>query len=389
MVITVGMRVAMIGDYPSPGESAAGGVASAVAAIIQPLSAMVDLSLVVPNASVTQCVSASSVEIRYIKGGYGPGMLRYWTTDARRIGKVIESMQPDIVHVQGAAGWGLWLPAIPAVVTVHGIPHLNAAMRRSAGVAGRFAAFVKRYGTAAVEKASRRHLGNVIVISEYVLEELPDIRDLTYAMIPNPVHQRFIDCSVTNLSIPGRMLVAGRIEPAKGVVEAIQILGKLVNIVPGANLVLAGPVTNPKYKDYCSRIARELGVESRVQFLGRCSQESMIEQYDMASCLVVTSHQETAPVVVSEALVRGLPVAALEKFGLKTMIIKGDNGLFIPASSFDQQAHVVARVLEMGKRRENIAYAARNVYSPMRVAQQIVDFYGRVRERRSRAASAA
>ncbi len=381
------MRVAMIGDYPSPGQSAIGGVSCAVAAIIRPLSTMVDLSLVVPNAPATQCVQAPSVAIHYIEAGFGPGILRYWTTDARRIGKVVRGLRPDIVHVQGAAGWGLWLPRIPTVVTVHGIPHLNAASKNSAGMASAVTAFARSYGTAVVERVSRRCLGNVIVISEYVLEELPDIQGLTYVRIPNPVHQRFLDCPVNNVPMPGRMLIAGRIEPAKGVDEAIGILAQLVKIYPDANLVLAGPIVNQKYKDECNRIACELGVESKVRFLGRCSQEEMIEQYDMASCLVVTSRQETAPVVVSEALVRGLPVAALPKFGLKTMIKTGFNGLFIPASPGDLQAAVVARVMEMRGGRENIAFAARQVYSPVRVAQQIAEFYAFILENRSRAAS--
>jgi glycosyltransferase involved in cell wall biosynthesis len=351
---------------------------------------MVDLSLVVPNSPATQCVKGPSIATYYIQSGYGPGVLRYWTTDARRIAKVIREIRPDIVHIQGAAGWGLWLPMLPTVVTVHGIPHLNAVSKKqSAGMLSGLSARVRGCGTSLVEKVSRRRAGNVIVINEYVLEELPDIRGLTYAMIPNPVHKRYIEGPATGVTVPGTILVAGRIEPAKGILESINIFSRLVQVVPGASLLIAGPVANKKYMEECCRAASEQGVQSKVQFLGQCSPEKMIELYDRASCLLVTSKQETAPVVVSEALTRGVPIAAIPKFGLKTMIQPGINGLFLHPSSCDQQAEIVARAMGMVEHRLSIASLARQLYSPARVARQTAEFYQFVFERHNRARASA
>lgn len=81
------------------------------------------------------------------------------------------------------------------------------------------------------------------------------------------------------------------------------LLAALKLLPPEAQLVVAGkPGAAPRY----AALARELGLESRVHFLG--SQEDLVPVYRAADCLVHPTLEDTYAMVVLEAMAHGLPV---------------------------------------------------------------------------------
>lgn len=81
------------------------------------------------------------------------------------------------------------------------------------------------------------------------------------------------------------------------------LLTALKLLPPEAQLVVAGkPGAAPRY----AALARELGLESRVHFLG--SQEDLVPVYRAADCLVHPTLEDTYAMVVLEAMAHGLPV---------------------------------------------------------------------------------
>jgi glycosyltransferase involved in cell wall biosynthesis len=365
----------MVGDLPLPGESAVGGVAAAVAAVAGPLARLVDLTIVVPGASQDREAMFDGVPVRYLAAARGPGVLRYWSLDAARVARDVAALDPDLVHIQGAAGLGLRL-TVPTIVTVHGIAHLNARHKLLAAPLGWLAAPLVAGFVARIERYARRRAGNIVLLNQYVEEELPDIRGLRRVLIPNPVHPDFLGGYGTGASRGFRLLAVGRVEAAKGVRDAITLLAHLARMIPDVQLAFAGPCPDPSFLNECNEQITTLGVGDRIEFLGRCDRRRLIAEYDRSSCLVMLSRQETAPVVVSEALCRGLPVAAVDRFGLREMVRDGTNGVLLSSTVPESQAQALVSALVDGRLdRRAIAADAASRYAPEVVAAQLADFY--------------
>lgn len=371
------LRVAMVGDFPEPGVPALGGVAAAVAAIVGPLGRRVGLRLIVPGRRHSLEAQVDGIPVSYLAAGRLPGVLRYWLADARRIARAVAREPADIVHIQGAAGWGLWVRG-KSIVTVHGIPHLNVASRQGGGPLGRLLRPVAVAQTALVERVARRKAGNIVLINPYVGDALPDVRNLATATIPNPVHQDFVSHPVTGLPEPGRVVYVGRVEEAKGVLDAIDLAAAVAARVPGFRLRFIGGCADPGFLRLCRERVTAIGLDGRIEFAGPMARGEIIAEYDRASCLLTLSHQETAPVVVGEALCRGLPVVGVDRFGLPSMVYAGSNGRLLPVADPVAQAQILCDVLLSPWRREVIRAEALQTYAPAAVASRLVEFYERV-----------
>jgi glycosyltransferase involved in cell wall biosynthesis len=73
----------------------------------------------------------------------------------------------------------------------------------------------------------------------------------------------------------------------------------------------------------------DLGLDGRVEFLGRCSREQVSQEMANATALVVSSSNETFGVVVVEALMSGCPVLSTRCGGPEDIIVDGRDGYLV------------------------------------------------------------
>jgi glycosyltransferase involved in cell wall biosynthesis len=83
-----------------------------------------------------------------------------------------------------------------------------------------------------------------------------------------------------------RLLFAGRIDPGKGLHDAVTALAELP---PQVTLSIAGPVTRPDYAERVRALAAELGVADRVDWLGELARPALIEAFGEHDVLVYPS----------------------------------------------------------------------------------------------------
>lgn len=113
----------------------------------------------------------------------------------------------------------------------------------------------------------------------------------------------------------------------------IRVLAKLTKTVPNVRLLLAG---NGSRLDYCRRLAKELDISERVEFLGfRKDIEQILPMCDLA---VASSFREGLPVNIMEAMACGLPVVATNNRGHKELICNGESGWLIDSKDIDKMA---------------------------------------------------
>ena len=188
-----------------------------------------------------------------------------------------------------------------------------------------------------------RYTHRVVYISQAVKEHydgklLPESR-----VIYNGVGKEYgKDAFVrTGKNRPLNLLIAGRIEPAKGQKEAMQAVAELVRQgIRDIRLYVAGSGNVKELKDF----AIELGIEDQVVFLGQ--QTDMPSVRKKMDVELVCSACEAFGRVTVEAFMSGMPVIGSASGGTKELIQSGENGLLYPPGDYRKLAEQIRVLLE-------------------------------------------
>jgi D-inositol-3-phosphate glycosyltransferase len=183
-------------------------------------------------------------------------------------------------------------------------------------------------------------------------------------------------------------LFVGRIEPLKGVdtlIRAMAIVKRTCKqfVCPHYLVIIGGdPEGHPERDEgemgRLQALARSLGLDDIVLFLGKRGQQTLPYYYSAAEVVVMPSHYESFGMVALEAMACGTPVIASQVGGLAYLVQEGETGFFVPA----QDPEVLAEKLrlmfvnhdlraEMG--RQAVTYA--QSYRWETIADQIAAIY--------------
>jgi glycosyltransferase involved in cell wall biosynthesis len=250
----------------------------------------------------------------------------------------------DVVHC--ASGTMPLLRDRPIVVTVHDVAWHRAQSHTRPYARAYFGAFaLARYRSAA----------RILVDSAFSRDELlslapldPDVIEVVYPGVAADV--------MGVVRAPDRdrpfALAVGTIERRKNLEVAIRALAR----VPGLRLVAAGPPT--PYLDQCVALARQLGVDERVEFRGYIAREALLELYARATVAVVPSRYEGFGYGAAQALTAGVPLVAARTSSLPEVV--GDAGPLVEPDDVDAWSAALAAVATAPDAAEARASAGRS-----------------------------
>lgn len=109
-----------------------------------------------------------------------------------------------------------------------------------------------------------------------------------------------------------RLFAPGRLNPSKRI---DLILRALAQTRRNVHIDIAGQAENPEYFDKLKTLARELGVESQVRWLGRITDEELIRHYASCRAVVFTPQDEDYGYVTLEAMIAGKAVVTVADAG--------------------------------------------------------------------------
>jgi glycosyltransferase involved in cell wall biosynthesis len=105
--------------------------------------------------------------------------------------------------------------------------------------------------------------------------------------------------------------------------------------------------------------ARALNIESAVEFRGLLTETELLDEFSRASVLVLPSHQETAPMVIQQAMAASVPVVATRICGVPYQIDHGRTGYLFDPGDVGALAGYVGQLIADDALRSGMANAAR------------------------------
>jgi glycosyltransferase involved in cell wall biosynthesis len=172
----------------------------------------------------------------------------------------------------------------------------------------------------------------------------------------------------------------GRMEDAKGFLEAVRCLAAVKAEHSGARLHVAGAWTSDAYRHEALGYIEERGLGEAVVLHRWLGPDDLGNLYRRSHLLLFPSKREGLPRAVIEAMMCGVPAAAIrDTGGHGDLIANGANGLLAPA---DEWQSVVVRALRRRESLREMASAAvrrvEGVYSTDAMAEQVEKLYLRL-----------
>jgi N-acetyl-alpha-D-glucosaminyl L-malate synthase BshA len=143
--------------------------------------------------------------------------------------------------------------------------------------------------------------------------------------------------------------------PVKRVVDVVKVFAQVARELP-ARLVLVGDGPDRSAAEW---LAHDLGIQTRVQFLGK--QERVNEILPLADLMLMPSALESFGLAALEAMACKVPAIATRVGGVPELIDDGDTGLLYPVGAVEDMAAGAIALLKDRDRLETMRDAARKI----------------------------
>lgn len=387
------IRVAMLGAYPLDTAQIQGGVQAAYAYLIKGLSQIDNLDLHIltlrpAGYNGMDQVQQANLTLHFLPHYPRLERLRNYRTYQSIINKNLLNIQPDLIHAQDAGAEALVAirSGFPTVTTVHGIRWEDGKHYSSWNQRLRI-----YFDSLITEQYVVRHARHMIAISTYVTNYFKDVMrpDIKVYYLPNAIDDRFFNLDKR----PDQKIVlfAGRVIPRKKVVDLVQAFARVNSRVPTARLHIAGETsTEPAYVESIRKLIHESHLDEQIKFLGPLTEQSILHEFARCSLLALPSAQETAPMVIAQAMAASKPVVATRVGGVGEMLGEDScRGLLVDVGDKDGLAEAMTRLLlhpdlqkKMGLRGRVFAQEHYHIGS---VARQTHDVYRHVAQQEQKA----
>ncbi|MBL1074076.1 glycosyltransferase family 4 protein [Nocardia sp. 2] len=381
----MGLNVVMIATYPLEPGRIVGGIESVTSTLVSALAARAEIDRLTVlrfhtgEAPVHTRREGPKVEIRYLRGQRRLAVATGSYFDVRQARKIIAELRPDVVHAQeiGSRGDIATQVSDNAVVTVHGLVHLETKLQARSSVKER----VRYHLIAGMVRRVLRRARVVISISGYDAQAVANMVHGTHISIPNPTAPEFFALAPSGPT-EQRLLFAGVLSARKNPEGLLRAFALAVQRVPKARLVVVGPQPDAEYARGIRALVTELGLDEQVEFAGMVDNERLRAEITLARAVVMFSHEETSPTILAQAMAAGKPVLSSRVGGIPEMVTDGENGYLVDSEDTNALAERMVTLLEnqdlalrLGARGHD---TAREKFEPDAVARRTVETYLRV-----------
>ncbi|CAB4921076.1 unannotated protein [freshwater metagenome] len=256
-------------------------------------------------------------------------------------------------HLSGSNAWGPFIARLAGVrahVAHEQTPFPFAGGLRALGDAGS-EALVNPWLIGPLASA-------IVVPSRWSLDSLVELQGLPrekLRVVPNAapeVDRGEVDRAAVRASMGVTdddlvVVIAAMLRPEKGHEVAVRAIAAVRERHPRAILALAGSgeLNDPEgVRPALEVLARELGVEDAVRYLGR--RHDVMEVVASSDIALLSSHRENLPLAVLEYMSAGTPIVTTDAGGTPELVDDGEHALVVPRGDADAMAAAIVRTFD-------------------------------------------
>jgi len=290
-----------------------------------------------------------------------------------RILKTLES-DFDLVHLQVPFP-PLVKTSLPVVATVHSLTRTRAERRLHIGFARQLGDMVFAAIYSPLEREILHNADLITSVSTRVAKSIEYFYGLNTKVISNGVDTDFFVPNKSYHNGP-HVLWVGRLIYAKGLFDLVKCAEYVCREHPSVSFLIAGegPLMNQ-----LRRLLKSRGLEKRVVLLGQLDRAALLRYYQNCALFVLTSHVESFPNTVLEAMSCGVPVVATKVGEVPKVVKDGETGFLVCSKDSKAVARRIIDLLNDKGLRRRIGEAARrlveNEYSWDSISDKILDCY--------------
>lgn len=155
---------------------------------------------------------------------------------------------------------------------------------------------------------------------------------------------------------PPEILCVGRLTPAKGQAVLLNACRLLRDRGVSFHLTLVGDGPD---RERLESLAQRLGITDAVHWAGAVGQHEIQSYYERATLFVLPSFAEGLPVVLMEAMAKGVPCVSTRITGIPELIRHGENGLLVAPADVEGLADAIEQLLREPSTRERFSAEGR------------------------------
>lgn len=285
--------------------------------------------------------------VHYVDGAEGLGKARY-LLHARRVKKLVHSLQPDIVHALHLTSYG-FLAALadahPLVISVWGTDVLEAPNLTP------FHRWLTRYALSHADVITATGLHLATATTPFAP------RDVPITVVPYGVDLKAFKPKKRR---PRKKVVIGavsRLSVEKGVEHLVEAFALLRHRY-GARVELQIAGDGPEEASLRA-LSKKLGVEDGIDFRGWVEHDALPEFLQGLDIFALPSTYEGFGVAAVEASAMALPVVATNVHGIPDVVMDGQTGLLVPPKDPEAMAAALGKLVEDVDMRHTLGEAGR------------------------------
>lgn len=241
----------------------------------------------------------------------------------------------DLIHAQVSfpAGYIAWKLSqyfeIPYVISEHMGPFP-------------FKEFIENGKLSEIIRKPLKNARAISAVSPRLKKQMEKFGIRNIEVIPNMVDESFFRPGVKKKKDNTFVLFClADITEEKGIGDLIQAATRIAEKYKNVLFRIGGSGEN---MSYYQKMAKSMGVEKYIKWLGRLSRDEVRKEFQTADAFILPSHFESFSMVIAEALVSGLPVIATRSGGPESMINK-KNGLLVDVGDIKGMVENILKIM--------------------------------------------
>jgi len=307
-----------------------------------------------------------------------PRALLFYQIDRRRIHSCLRNIEPDLVHGFGTESSYSYAAVSSPFQSLLMIQGIQSEIVRALGSA-RWRS-PQLFVPMALERWTVRRCKDFICEANFAAEFVRRLNPVANIhMLRTPVRSEFFSLQRDWPPAEAPVLIfVGSVIPEKGIEVLLHAFAEVLKDFPEAHLRVIGHYALG-YAPVLQSILTRLGIESRVSLHGYLEIADVVQQFAAATLLVLPSFMDTAPNVIAEAQVAGVPVVATSVGGIPEMIEPDVTGVLVEPRSAASLRDGILRLLKDPVLATSVATAgrvrAREICAPEMQVAKLVEVY--------------